>query len=165
MGQYYYPLNVKKNQRLIAHDYDNGLKIMEHSWVGNNFVNVVISLLAKGGIWHGCKIIWVGDYSESYSELIEKAKVIKPKEVDVPSFKYLINRTKKEFVKIPENDVNIWQIHPLPLLTCDGEGFTLGGYHGSDNDNIIGTWKLCNIEPTNEVPKNYKEIIFNLKYD
>ena len=39
MGQYYMPLLIgsdKKILRFYSHHYDNGLKLMEHSWVGNN---------------------------------------------------------------------------------------------------------------------------------
>ncbi len=41
MGQYYKPIcldNELKEQWVYSHDYDNGLKLMEHSYVSNNFV-------------------------------------------------------------------------------------------------------------------------------
>ena len=50
MGQYYKPTILKdrkvKNKSDIvvwfySHNYDNGLKLMEHSYKGNNFVNAV----------------------------------------------------------------------------------------------------------------------------
>ena len=42
MGQYYIPI-IKRNNGTFetydSHDYDNGLKLMEHSYVGNSFVD------------------------------------------------------------------------------------------------------------------------------
>lgn len=54
MGQYFLPAllkcqenNVKNTEDVImhfySHDYNNGLKLMEHSWLGNTFVNAVCS--------------------------------------------------------------------------------------------------------------------------
>ncbi len=64
MGQYYKPINLDKQQYVYSHDYGNGLKLMEHSWVGNGFVNVVEELIAEGGDWHGDRIVWAGDYAD-----------------------------------------------------------------------------------------------------
>ena len=49
MGQYYKPVNTETLEHLYSHDYDNGLKLMEHSYQRNDFVTTVESLLAKGG--------------------------------------------------------------------------------------------------------------------
>jgi hypothetical protein len=65
MGQYYMPLVIDANgnmKTLCSHDFDNGLKLMEHSWIGNNFVNAVTSLIMN----NPCKIAWIGDYSNEY---------------------------------------------------------------------------------------------------
>ena len=35
MGQYYYAINVLTKQYLTNHDYGGGIKLMEHSYVGN----------------------------------------------------------------------------------------------------------------------------------
>ena len=43
MGQYYQPLLIDDSGSMItaySHDFDNGLKLMEHSWIGNNFVKI-----------------------------------------------------------------------------------------------------------------------------
>ena len=56
MGQYYKPCVLKKNYKnvkqpvisgLYSHEFGNGLKLMEHSWVGNNFVRAAMQLIAK----------------------------------------------------------------------------------------------------------------------
>jgi len=66
MGQYYYPTILReKNKRFysqayFSHDYDNGLKLTEHSYCGNNFVETVMSqLLNNPG-----RVAWIGDYHE-----------------------------------------------------------------------------------------------------
>ena len=48
MGQYYMPLLIGKDKKILrfySHHYNNGLKLMEHSWVGNNFVNAVLGYI------------------------------------------------------------------------------------------------------------------------
>jgi len=49
MGQYYKPISIEKKQYVCSHAYGNGLKLMEHSWIGNDFVGVVEDLIAEGG--------------------------------------------------------------------------------------------------------------------
>lgn len=44
---------------LYSHNYDNGLKLMEHSYVGNNFVNAVVSQIVDNLE----RIAWMGDYA------------------------------------------------------------------------------------------------------
>jgi hypothetical protein len=80
--------------------------------------------------------------------------------------KYLINYDKKEFVnktKVPK-DSDGWQIHPLPLLTCEGNGRG-GGDFRRDEVKLIGCWsrdKIGVATKKSEVPKDFKEIIFDL---
>ena len=64
MGQYYYPTILReKNKRFYSeefysHDYDNGLKLTEHSYCGNHFVETIMAqLLNKPG-----RLAWIGDY-------------------------------------------------------------------------------------------------------
>ena len=67
MGQYYMPTLIDNKgdiTTLYSHEYDNGLKLMEHSWMGNNFVNAVITQLWK----NPQKVAWIGDYSNEFYE-------------------------------------------------------------------------------------------------
>lgn len=76
-------------------------------------------------------------------------------------YKYLINHSKMEFVnksKVPNNDG--WVIHPLPLLTCEGNGQGGGDYRGESP--LIGSWARDVISVDCVKPKGYKEIIFDL---
>ena len=59
MGQYYFIINVDKKQYLHAHKYDNGLKLMEWSWVGNRLANKMAHLMKKP--WKGDRVYVVGD--------------------------------------------------------------------------------------------------------
>ena len=157
---------------------------MEHSWVKNPFVKYVESLLAEGGAWHGSPIVWAGDYADS--ELNEQGVPmkftkenetyeanlyllseveIKPEEKPkLKHYRYLINETDKTFVdknKLVDDDG--WRIHPLPLLTCEGNGRGGGDFCGEDKQGLIGTWARKVIIPSAKKPKGYKEIYFDLE--
>lgn len=80
--------------------------------------------------------------------------------------KYIINHTKGLFVnkdKVPSSP-NHWdfQIHPLPILTCDNNG--AGGSLYSDSD-LVGTWcgNLIQIVSNKKmIPKGFTELKFNI---
>lgn len=63
MGQYYRPLLIFEDGKEISalpHDFDNGYKLMEHSWIGNNFVNAVLYQIKD----NPARVAWIGDYSD-----------------------------------------------------------------------------------------------------
>lgn len=175
MGQYYKPVALGTKQYVNSWNFDCGLKLMEHSWVGNPFVKFVESLIAKGGDWYGKPIVWAGDYAEPepepesdvYRNLYDlHKKEIKSKEgYKEKHYRYVINLTKKCFVdksKVPDFDG--WKIHPLPLLTCEGNGQGGGDYRGSDDNNLVGSWARDIVKVSKRKPtaKGYKEIMFDL---
>jgi len=177
MGQYYSPVSIEKKEHVYSHDYGSGLKLMEHSWMKNNFVRAVETLIAKDGAWHGDHIVWAGDYADPEPEIIDPRDSTKKvnlfficesekRNPEIPDdgvdFRYLVNITKMEFVdktKVPY-DRDGWQIHPLPLLTCEGNGRGGGDYHGESQ--LIGAWARDVIFATNDEPANCNEIIFDL---
>ena len=62
MGQYYRTLLVFEDgleECVNANQYDNGVKLMEHSWVGNNFVNAVLGAIEN----NPARVAWIGDYA------------------------------------------------------------------------------------------------------
>ena len=66
MGQYYKPLLISDDgtkQTAYSHDYGSGLKLMEHSWVGNNFVNAVLYNIDN----NPQRLAWIGDYADNIS--------------------------------------------------------------------------------------------------
>lgn len=81
MGQYYNPSILKTNHKLAKNpvavslyswDFDNGLKLMEHSWVGNNFVGAFIHLIGENSPYFGQPCVWAGDYADSYLNRLSK---------------------------------------------------------------------------------------------
>jgi len=86
--------------------------------------------------------------------------------------KYLVNHDKKEFVnktKVPKDNYG-WAVHPLPLLTCEGNGRGGGDFHintekQQGNVSLIGSWarnKIGVVSRKSDIPKDYKEITFDL---
>lgn len=199
MGQYYKPINIDKKQYVYSHDFGNGLKLMEHSYVGNNFVKVVEALIAEGGAWHGDHIVWAGDYADpekgvkvkrfkdSYTGKMRTSKpnlwdlvddsvdpAMKIKPCGGKSYRYVINLDTKKFVdtkQIPMTD--IWKdengkefsvcIHPLPILTCEGNGRGGGDLHKEDP--LIGSWARQRVTVSDLLPKaseGYIKIRFDI---
>ena len=176
MGQYYKPAFLAKNGKSVkswiySHDYGSGLKLMEHSWIKNDFVGAVEEQLTPHGKFYKSKLVWAGDYADneegSKSNVYGRCKdknQIKPHGGMVdPIYRYIVNHTKKEYVdkmEVPDNDG--WRIHPLPLLTCEGNGRGGGDYGYPDDNNIVGSWARNVISVEKEIPGEYKKIEFNL---
>lgn len=170
MGQYYYPISLDKMEYLYSHDYDNGLKLMEHSWIGNNFVHAVENAISKGGKWFKDRIVWAGDYADVEEGTEENLHSMVDKKVhfdDTPNkLRYLVNLDTREYVdkiKIPVSDIHNnheYKINPLPLLTCEGNGRGGGDYHKEHH--LTGTWSRNRVILQKTKPRNGKEIIFNL---
>lgn len=176
MGQYYIPVLRRKTSNrhykdtlFDAHKFDNGLKLMEHSYIGNNFVNEVYFHL----LHNPAKVYWLGDYSASGDaklniRTIKKLKTLfyDHKSFIVPfgspelgqdfciKFPYILNHTKKEYIDVREmrssmDKIFDYTIHPLPLLTATSNGRGAGDYPESypDYENI-GAWAGDELEVT-----------------
>lgn len=183
MGQYYSPINLNTFEWLYSHDYGNGLKLMEHSYLNNSFVGVIMKLLTKGNKWYKTRIVWCGDYSENIfgetnlssmcddSEDIKLFKKINPIEVLDENKErncFLVNHTKKEYVDFSElkPDEDDWIINPLSLLTAFGNGGGGGDYSGVDMG-LIGSWAcdVISVEFDKEELKDYEKITPDFKED
>lgn len=191
MGQYYFPILLKKNWKLAkqpvvmslySHEFHNGLKLMEHSYVGNTFVRSMQYVLANYG--NDLHFVWCGDYADEIkthyypngvdlyskaSELTESNDAyylfiknsIPPLE-DLHDYKYIINKSKKEYVIIPEYDKDVWQVHPLPILCANSNGRGGGDYSPNSvrDEQFIGRWAYDIIKVSDDENdiKGYKEI-------
>lgn len=152
-----------------------GLKLMEHSYINNKLMRCVEALLAPGGAWHKKPIVWAGDYAdneehtdENFYSMADGAQrdgegvSIKylPKPLSLASSKkhrFIINHTTKEFVdKNKVESVEGWRIHPLSLLTAEGNGRG-GGDFRREND-CVGIWARHIISVDTVVPEGYKEV-------
>lgn len=174
MGQYYKPISIDKEEWLHSWDYENGLKLMEHSYIGNDFVGAVEALIMPDGAWRGDRIIWAGDYADGvvnengdeinhYGQCEDDTKINPPASIPPEQFKYLVNHTKKEFCdktkacKVGWGDL---RIHPLPLLTADGNNRGGGDYrpNGKKDEALVGSWKGDVVTLDSKKPEDFKEI-------
>lgn len=203
MGQYYqcltkkggdfthYSLQVKGwKHHGEAKDYEptyNGVKLLEHSWWGNDFMKAITSKLYKNAM----QVAWVGDYANDYNwEHPENkpdpkalcwlawggmtdAPILDEEDIDAGNMtldgKYLVNHTKciyingDEYKKLNE-DKDGWCIHPLSLLTACGNGLGGGDYHDNNPDYWrVGEWCFDEISVEDEAPENYTKEIYNFK--
>lgn len=176
MGQYYKSVILKSHWRddsdpiraaLSPTDFNNFMKLMEHSYIGNNFVNAMICLIHKLDQDHtGVPVVWAGDYADplpsditlydcatdwiardnrSIISLIYEGGDV----FDVPEMTFAINHTKKEIVKFPKYNPEKFTVHPLPILLADGNGRGGGDYYGKNNS-LAGTWKFDLISVTDD---------------
>ena len=188
MGQYYRPCSIEKQKSVSPYAFSNGAKLMEHSYVGNNFVTAIERLISKGGAWFGDKIVWGGDYADGEKDINGDTRTFKEdgKEYEITMYslakeipyfdlmatlpkpkrklRYFINLDTKEFVdinKVPIFDVD-YQIHPLPLMTCEGNGRGGGDFRGEDPNGLVGKWARNRVIMQMSKPKGCKEIEFDL---
>jgi len=170
MGQYFYAVSVEKKEHVYSHDFDNGLKLMEHSYIGNRFMKAVEGLISKGGRWRGDKIVWAGDYADAEPNSEHNLHTICDKKItpNIPTKteRYLVNLDTKEFVdmkKIPvfeTTDNWEWRLHPLSLLTCEGNGRGGGDFRGDSK--LVGKWARNRVVIQKTKPVNKLELIFDL---
>jgi hypothetical protein len=185
MGQYYKPVNLDKQEFLLCYDYGSGAKLMEHSWIQNPMVTAILIALTPAGRWHRDHLVWAGDYMDeglflegingkNESDLtlydccivkegqpaapINKVRLILP---DGPEPKFIADHDTKEYVSLdnlPEEEPTDpgWHIHPLPLLTCSGNG--RGGGDFRANNIYTGRWSGHSISAEFIVPEGHTEI-------
>ncbi len=170
MGQYYKPTSVDKMESLYTHDYGSLSKLMEHSYINNDFVEIAEYMLSPKGKWHKHSFVWAGDYADE-EENSEKNLYMIAKEIQLKDYpegssgRYIVNHTKKQYVDkdiLPEDEEG-WSVHPLPLLTCEGNGRG-GGDYRLWNDNT-GYWARDRISVEETAPEDYEELIPNFIMD
>lgn len=175
MGQYYKPINLDNKQWLSPWACDNGAKLMEHSWIGNNFVGAVMSLLSEGGAWFKSRIAWAGDYyGDSNGEIDHYGNCSDSSEINSEKFMpneeqekaILINHSKKMYVRYDEMPIcgDGWTVNPLPLLTALGNNRGGGDYHDQYPDfDKVGIWAGDVLSIAKTVPNKYKKLTVKFK--
>lgn len=186
MGQYYMPFlsygNKKKYYKFYSFDYDNGLKLTEHSWIGNNFMNAISSFLLNNPMY----VAWIGDYAEdspNYLGLVKNSdqfemykrkvwdnndscKKFEISEKRLPfGHWFLVNHTQKIYIDLTSyiyfNSFDGgWCYHPLSLLTACGNGLGGGDYRGC-NLKDIGSWAFNKISINYIPPEGYREVCYD----
>lgn len=171
MGQYYKAVLLANDASSItayftSWDYGNGSKLMEHSWIGNEFVEAVERALTAP-----TRVAWAGDYADRepgtalnlYKLANDSMKALVPE--PVPVGRYVINHDKRTYVDKDTVSANAseFRIHPLPVLTVEGNGRGGGDLYDAIGDfTLVGTWARDRITVSDTVPDGYGELRFDL---
>lgn len=184
MGQYYTPTVLRQGEFKVfnAYNYSNGVKLMEHSYIHNNFMNAVMNYIFE----KPTRLWWIGDYSEEkdykiddgkkafefYKELLEREDNTEY-EVNIKNppekGRYLINHNKKVYIDLQEYMLEAktakesepdfeCRIHPLSILTAVGNGRGGGDYEGI-NMHLVGTWAGDILEARDDMPYKYSKLL------
>ena len=177
MGQYYMPVIKRgsKLRRVYSHDFDNGLKLTEHSYINNDFVNVVANNLVD----NPAQLYWCGDYAEVndfisesmfnriYGYAWERKKKSRTTledcniNFDWNKDWYYINTTKKTYIKMPKP--GMWIYNPISLLTAIGNGRVGGDYNG--HNDMVGAWAGDRVYLSMDKPdKKFEDITVNCDF-
>lgn len=146
MGQYYICIFLAEDGKYIRafvspHNYNNGAKLIEHSYMGNPFMDAIEFMLSPSGMFYKSRVVWAGDYADpensgdnlyTMAYQMEDKLIISNKKTEC---RFILNHTKKLFI----NKDTLGDIHPLSLLTCEGNGRGGGDYCWSDKE-LCGTW-------------------------
>lgn len=181
-----YPNKKKVAAYLQSWDFGSGAKLTEFSWVGNHFVGRLEALINKEhGKYAGYPVIVAGDYADEEPNTLNKEKWniyclashfghrIEPEEAPEPKhYRYVINEDKKVFIdcermkvcgvtKWEDEEDTIWQLHPLTILCCDGNGRGSGDLY--QDHRMIGAWKRNVVVTSDNRPdeKEYREVFYN----
>jgi len=152
---------VRSMEYLLANDY----KGHPFVWCGD-YADPVITKTGEHDIYRDASLFIYEDYdsptnskrSKRYLALKDSIPAM-PEEKEgeiwnpyrtIPYYKYLVNYTKKQYCVIPvfESEDEDAQVHPLPLLTCSGNGLGNGDYRKEDER--IGMWAFDRIGITND---------------
>lgn len=175
MGQYYKPAlvqfgEIKVFDRTVKPECEYVMaKLMEHSWWQNHTCNAIAKM-----IYHKTgRLFWCGDYAEdAFSQMVWEWKCELPLE-NPEGFtldgKYIVNWTKKQYIDCDEykkeyTDQDGWTIHPLPLLTAQGNGLGGGDYHESNIHYAdVGIWAGHEISIEDSAPMDFEKVELGFK--
>ena len=159
MGAYYEAAFEEDKIRFNTQDCDNGLKLMEHSYIGNTYVNSIEAKLIN----NPKKLVWLCDYHEKNKRTLltwdttneESYKIIK----DLTTKRIIVNHSKREFINIDKikelykkAGVTKYLVHPLPIL-CNSDEHSQGGGDYRVDDNRRSSWCEDKIEVILDVIK------------
>lgn len=194
MGQYY-KVFLKGSEGIICpENIDGGLKLTEHSWVGNFFVTSVVKYLLK----HRSTVVWCGDYADDVAETFNvkragvsfqkvyqscygEAAQMTPrldKEYKVQSeahaqrvtdsYGYMVNYTTKEYVDMKKYIVENTTKDGWcihPLPLLTAIGNGRGGGdYRGVNMDLVGLWCGCKIGFNKTKPQSGKDITNKVRF-
>jgi hypothetical protein len=173
MGQYYKIIFLDGAGKILYwitpyFPYNCGIKLTEHCYLNNPVCTTVEYLLCPLGKHYKGRIVWAGDCANDEADeklnLYTKADDLSKlqytgyhKTTDVLPF--IVNHSKKLFVDKRKKFYinNTLPIHPLPFLTCEGNGAS-----GSDIDTsnpLAGSWARDVLSVERDVPSGYEELV------
>lgn len=172
MGQYYYAIILDESGKIVAwmnaSPYGEGVKLMEHCYLNSVFVNTFEFLLNPEGPYYKSRVVWGGDYAdnENGQEVNlyhlcneDESKLLTPREKDASKYCYIVNHTKRQYV----DKGKFHTIHPLPLLTAEGNGRGGGDYDHAPP--VVGSWSRDVISVEEALPEGFEQIVFELPRD
>ena len=163
MGQGYNAVILSDDSKIIRtyvhpHAYNNGYKLTEHSYIGNNFMEAVESLICPTGMFYKSRIVWAGDYADvepcgkSLYQLVDDRPESTPHvELNIygkpgmSEYLYVVNHTKQEYMFKGQH------LHCLSIMTAEGNGRGGGDYDGPGME-LVGTWARDVISVEKEAP-------------
>jgi len=164
MGAYFQAALPARGVMYDTHAMNNGLKLMEHSYMGNDYVLGIMELLNN----NAQQLVWLCDYHKAdknckytWDEMDDLSVKL---ETTLESNNYfIINHTKKVFIdmrKLDEeyNSIGMeWKIHPLPIL-CNSDEQSMGGGDFHKEDSRRATWCMDEIEVALLVPTEFLDV-------
>jgi len=177
MGQYYKIVFLAERNgqseviRLVLQPsrYYCGSKLMEHAYQGNCMMNAVEELIRPGGLMYRSRLVWAGDYAEpeliqdeNLYEMSEECTSVTVQPTNIAYFRYIVNHSKRVYVDKQRcvHDEAQDLIHPLPLLTSEGNGSGGGDYFGNQ-DSACGSWARDSISVEHDIPEGYEEEVYS----
>lgn len=155
MGAYYQATIEQEGEEAIrynTHDAGSGLKLMEHSYISNEYVERIMSMLFD----KSSLLTWVCDYTEgTYLDWGKTKEETKEKflenSYEIMSTYIILNHTQGLKIDIKKliclNKERMFIIHPLPIL-CNSEKKSMGGGDYHNDESLRGTWAGDEIEIT-----------------
>lgn len=162
----YYEATIGET-RYDTHALDNGLKLMEHSYVENNYCMAIEYMLLD----NPQSLVWLCDYHEAddkvsltWDNTNEEAPKAAPDDFGKENY-YIINhdydvyydRNKLLELYKETNGEDSWAINPLPLL-CNSDSDAQGGGDFHSSDIRRGIWAGDSIEIKMDRPLNMDDI-------
>ena len=169
MGQYYrfYLKNSKGERMLCPFDFDNTLKLMEHSWIGNEYCNQAVLSLKD---MKSAKVYHLGDYAEDLvspeiynkvwgGEGCDPVHFTKSYEYDRSDVVFISCPDRKEYIRYPFSTKNSddWYCNHFAMLTALGNGREGGDYRGINPD-MVGLWGGHTLKVSSKEPKGLNKI-------
>lgn len=169
MPQDYHPVLLGPNGTILAwvspDKYGCDKKLMTHAR-SNPFVGAIEMLLTPEGGFNKARLVWAGDYA--FAEPVINLNLHKmctdenelfPEESDTSYYGFIVNHTKGQFIS-KERCEKYTKLHPLPLLTAEGNGCTDGDYPREHK--LLGYWARDMLSVVKQRPEGLVEIIFDL---